>query len=64
MCKIKNFICDPDSVTKIATSSSKSKNNFYILFLLEEVAIFCHRNRVENKIFNFAHLYYIIKFCQ
>ena len=31
-----------------------------ILFLLEEVAIFCHRNRVANKIFNLAHLYNII----
>ena len=34
---------------------------FNILFLLEEDAIFCHQNRVANKIFNFAHLYYKMK---
>ena len=37
-----------------------SKNLKYvqlnILLLLEEVAIFCHRNRSQIKIFNFAQL--------
>ena len=63
MCKTKYFICDPVSVKKkIANSSSKNKNKIDILFLLEEVAIFCYRKRFANKIFSFAHLYYITFF--
>ena len=41
----------------------KYQSAFYI-FLLEEVAIFCYRNRVANKIFSFAHLYYIVLLVQ
>ena len=29
-------------------------------FCLKRSQLFCHRNRVENKIFNFAHLYNIM----
>ena len=68
MCKTTYFICDLVSVTKILPPlQAKIKyltlklnsliKQFNILFLLEEVAIFFHRNRVANKILNFAHLY-------
>ena len=62
MCNIKYFICDPVSVTKkLRPLQAKIKyqcelKKIKYLFLLEKVAI----TGVTNKIFNLAHLYYMI----
>ena len=58
MCKNKCFICVPVSVTK-KLRPLQAKIKIYLCFKRSQ--LFCHRNRVAKKIFNLAHLYYIIK---